>query len=242
MKAILLTLVLAAFANATNAFLMTCREGEKTYRRQSVWDIHTTTESIAYFDTYLFDLKFDCTFEYGNKEVKPVRSNLGIVAFPPQRKSNPTKIAREKPYNHELMETSIGFPVYRPIDLKYATGNNIIFANSGNGVIMLNVSATHFVTAEYAINALKFPTAIKENAVNVCGEGWIYYGNAARQSVSNDCIPRGNKIKSERLYSIATNADGAQMLLYYGAKNNHKNAIKGWVLINEYGEFIDFAK
>ncbi len=225
MKAILLTLTLAAFANATNAFLMTCQKGEKTYRRQSVWDIHTTTESIAYFDTYLFDLKFDCKFQYGNKEVKPTRSNQGFIAFKPQRK--PTQIVRDKLHDHEVMETSIGFPVYRPIDLKYATGNNIIFANSGNRVIMLNVSATHFVTAEYAINALKFPTAIKENAVNVCGEGWIYYGNAARQSVSNDCIPRGNKIKSERLYSIATNTDGAQMLLYYGTKNNHKNAIKG---------------
>jgi len=220
-------------------FRMVCADGDKGKEYHSIWEISNDKVTLVYYDAYLYYLGMECTFYHKQTKITPIATANGIMAFN-KIKDIPAKKTTRNNSNLVAMESDLGFPVFRVASKEtFLDKYNRDMHELSEGVINgLNISNTQYIMPDYAFNAVNFPKAIRENAVNVCGEGWVYFGNATRQERIKECIPRGNG--HSVLYSVATNSAGAQMVLYYGSKENHKFARQGWILINEYGEFMGF--
>jgi hypothetical protein len=222
-------------------FKMVCKINEKDITYHSIWEISNDKVTLVYYDAYPYYLGIECTFYHKQTKITPIATANGIIAFN-RIKDIPAKKTTRNSSNLVAMESDLGFPVFRVASKEtYLDKYNRDMHELSEGVINgLNISNTHYIMPDYAFNAVNFPKAIRENAVNVCGEGWVYFGNARRQERAVECVPRGNGYGV--LYSVATNEIGVQMVLYYGTKENHRFARNGWVLINEYGEFMGFKE
>lgn len=235
-----LILVIALFARDWD-FKIVCTEDGKDKEFHSIWEISNDKVTLVYYDAYLYYLGMDCAFYHKQTKITPIATANGIIAFN-RIIDIPAKKTTRNSSNLVAMESDLGFPVFRVASKEtYLDKYNRDIHELSEGVINgLNISNSQYIMPDYAFNAVNFPKAIRENAVNVCGEGWVYFGNASRQKRAVECVPRGNGYGV--LYSVATNEIGAQMVLYYGCKENHKFARNGWVLINEYGEFMGFME
>ena len=235
-----MTMILASTATAWElSFRAECNNG-KTIIVKGIWEISSETMTLVYFDTYHHSLGRDCSFYLNDAKITPVQITNGIVAFKRIKSRAVAKTTRDHS-NLQFVESDLGFPVMRVVDnstyvADYHRDVHFYTKNIING---LNISNTHYITPDYAFNSLNFPKAIRDKAVNICGEGWVYFNNTIRQERTKECVPRGGEYG--RLYSVVTNETGAQMVLDYGTYNKPKPAKQGLVLINEYGEFMGFV-
>jgi hypothetical protein len=222
-------------------FTMVCKVSGKDITYHSIWEISNDKVTLVYYDAYLYYMGEECSFYHKQTKITPIATANGIMAFS-RIKSIPAKQTTRNHSNLAPLESDLGFPAFRVASKetyieKYNRDMHELFYGIVNG---LNISNSQYIMPGYAFNSINFPKAIKENAVNVCGEGWTYFGNARQQERVAECVPRGKEYGV--LYSVVTNSTGAQMVLYYGTKEKRRFARDGWALVNEYGEFMGFKE